>query len=322
MSAPADSLARGDAVLWRWPAGPWEWLRAGAWAWNSRWLAALLAPLIGLALVIVLAAGFMGGAATLREGADDALLQTGLVLLVVIVFAGAPPALALAFGCLRVQQLTLTAGEVRMTTRFPWRREKTVPRSDIRSVVIYEGDGTVVLLAGEGELLRARHVTKAAAFAEALAAPTLAWPVRKQDKANKWLSGAEAACFIVLQFALCVVTLILISIFAGASIGFLPLVFGSMAGGTIMGVLLAPIPVLAIGRRFVSPRTLDEFIARGIELARWQGRRWIWPDIAFAAGTRLAIRILRIAPPPPLQPELRHGATPGLAAALAAEGAG
>lgn len=326
MSAPADSPARDDAVLWRWPAGPWEWLGAGAWVWGK-----LSITLLSVALGIAVGAGTLLNAYLQYQdlaGVGAVLMDAGLGLLIGATLVLAPAAVLYAFGFLRVPRLTLTARDIRVESCLPWRRAQTVPRSEIRAAVVYEGDGAVDLMGDGGALLRVRHVTKAAAFAEALAAPTLAWPVREPAKAVEWLTGAVAACFFVLLFVALTVALILINIIAGASIGFLPRVLGALAGGTIMALLLmplAPIPVLAIGRRFVSPRTLDEFIARGIDLARWQGRsppRWIRPDIAFAAGTRFAIRILRITPPPPLQPELRHGATPELAAALALAEAG
>ena len=75
-------------------------------------------------------------------------------------------------------RITLTAGEVRIDAGFLRRRETTLPRSDIRSAVIYDGDGTVVLLGGEGELLRIHHVGEATTFAETLGVPTVAWPIR------------------------------------------------------------------------------------------------------------------------------------------------
>lgn len=320
MSAPVDSLARGDAVLWRWPAGPWEWLRAGKWVWDKASIS-----LLSVALGIAVGTGMLFNAYLYRHdlaGVGTVLMDAGLGVVVGATLVLAPAAVLYAFGYLRVPRLTLTARDLRVESCLPWRRAKIVPRSEIRATVIYEGDGAVVLMGNSGELLHVRHVGKAPAFAEALAAPTLAWPVRKPAKAVGWLPAAHIASICIFQFAAVIAALILINIIAGESIGYLPRMLGSLVGGTIIGVLLAPIPVLAIGRFFASSRTLDEFIASGIDLAGWQGRSWIWPDIAFAASTRLAIRILRIAPPPPLQPELRHGATPEMAAAMLAAAAG
>ncbi|MBE9558869.1 MAG: hypothetical protein IMF08_18570, partial [Proteobacteria bacterium] len=54
--------------------------------------------------------------------------------------------LILYVGYNRVSRITLTEREIRHAIGFPWPSHETIARADVRSVVIYEGDGTVVLL--------------------------------------------------------------------------------------------------------------------------------------------------------------------------------
>lgn len=270
MTAPRGSFARDDAVLWRWPAGPWEWLRAGAWVWGAGAIT-LVSIFVGASAGMAFLVGNYLRQQYLAE-AGTVLIQGGLVLLVGLAFTSVPVALLFAYGYIRVPRLTLTARDFRVESRLPWRRAKTVPRSEIRAAVVYEGDGVVFLMGDGRELLHVRHVGTATAFADALAAPTLTWPVRKPAKAVEWLTTAHMASVGLLPLVAMAVTLILINMIVGGSIGYFPRVLGSLVGGTIMGGLLAPVPVLAIGRHFVSTRTLDDFVARGIDLVRWQGR--------------------------------------------------
>lgn len=311
----ANNASRDDTVLWCWPAGRWEWHRAGAWVWG-RWSVAML----GTGLGIAVGAGMMTNAYLLREdtASAGAMLfgaSTGLLIGAVLVLA--PASILYAMGCLFVPRLVLTGQDIRVESHVPWRRSRTVPRSEVLATVIYEGDGTVVLVNNSGSMLRVRHVRKAAAFAEALGAPALAWPVRKQNKTSEILTGAEMACFFTLTFAGCVAALILVNIVAPQWFGYFLRVCIALVTGPVLGIFLATTPVLAIGRHFVTRESLDEFLRWNLDRARWLGRKSAGWDI-FATGTRIAIRILRITPPPPLEPELRHGATLGLAAALAA----
>jgi hypothetical protein len=322
MTGQADSLAREDAILWRWPAGPWEWLRAGALLWGASKVV-----LLGIGLGIAIGAGITVKAYLSRNDLPDLdaiLMGAGVSLFVGITLVLAPAAVLYASGYLRVPRLTLTARAVRVEFGLPWRRVKTLPRSEIHAAVVYEGDGTVALRGETGELMRLHHVGEVAAFAEALAVPTLAWTLRKPSMAVQWLTTAQMVFMAVIPFVAAVATLVLINVVAPEWVPYLPRIFGGLAGAVLGGIaagLLAPIPVLAIGRLFVTPQTLDEFIAGLIDFARLQGRgasRIAWPDKTFAAGAHLAMRILRIDPPLPLQPELRHGATPEMAVGMAA----
>lgn len=174
MSASENSHEREDAVLWRWPAGSWEWLRAGTWVWGKSSVA-----LLSVALGIAVVTGVMVNAYLTRDDFADAgavLTDAGLGMLVGVMFVLAPAAVLYAVGYPRVPRLTLTARDVRVESGLPWRRAITVPRSEIRAAVVYEGDGTVILLGDDGDLLRLRHVGKAAAFAEALGWPRRPWP--------------------------------------------------------------------------------------------------------------------------------------------------
>ena len=321
MTGQADSLVREDAILWRWPAGPREWLRAGTFTWGARGVA-----LLGIALGIAIGSGITTAYLSRDDlpDLDAVFLGAGLSAIVGTTLVLAPAAVLYAMGYRRVPRLTLTAHDVRVEFGLPWRRAKTVLRSEVHAAVVYEGDGTVALWGENGELMRLHHVGKSAAFAAALAVPTLAWTLRKPSIAVQWLTTAQMVFIAFIPFVAAVATLVLINVVAPEWVPYLPRIFGGLAGAVLGGIaagLLAPIPVLAIGRLFVTPQTLDEFIAGLIDFARLQGRgafRVAWPDKAFSAGARLAMRILKIDPPPPLQPELRHGATPELTAALAA----
>ena len=322
MTVLPDSLAREDAILWRWPAGPWEWLRAGTFVWGAGKVA-----LLGIGLGIAIGSAIIVKAYVSRNDLPDLdaiLVGAGSSVFIGTTLVLAPAAVLYAMGYRRVPRLTLTAHDVRVEFGLPWRRAKTVLRSEVHAAVVYEGDGTVALWGENGKLMRLHHVGKAAAFAEALAVPTLAWTPRKPPMAVHWLTMAQMVFIAFIPFAAAPATLVLINLVAPEWVPYAPRIFGGLAGAVLGGIaagLLAPIPVLAIGRLFASPQTVDEFIVGLIDFQRLQGRgasRMAWPDKTFAAGARLAMRILRIDPPPPLQPELRHGATPEMAAAMAA----
>lgn len=313
---------REDELLWRSPTSAREWLRAGCWVWGSSNIA-LTATAVGMAIGVF----YMTLMAMEASDAGVSPLKIGLILLAAIIFVGVAFAALCGIGSLFVLRLTLTAHEVRMAIRCPWRREKTVARSNIRSAVIYEGAGTVILLGDGGELLRTHHVTRSAAFAEGLAAPTVAWPARKPSKALERMQGGFIfACILSIFATLILCMLAMVGIYRvvldplpDQGVHIVWAIVPIFVVAQIMAVPLALLLVLAVGRRFVSPGTLDDFVWMFRDHSQWHGQvpsRWNLRDSFVSSCIRLAARIARIPPPPPLQPELRHGMTPEMAAVI------
>ena len=318
----ANSAAREDEVLWQSPTGAREWLRAG---WSG-WTASSIA-LIAVAMGMGIGAFYITLMAFEASAPGVSPLRIGLILLAALVFLCAVLAAFCGIGCLFTSHLALTAGGVRMAVGFPRRREKTIAQSDIRSAVIHEGDGTIILRGDGGELLRARHVTRPIEFAEALGAPTVAWPARKPSKAVERLQGAFIFAWIPSVFAMLILCML-------AMVGVYRVVFDPPPDqgvhivwavapifiiAQILAVPLALTLVLAVGRRFVLSGTFDDFIWMFRDSSQWHGHipsRWNLRDRFVAASTRIAVRIAGIVPPPPLQPELRHGMTPEMAAVI------
>ena len=328
MSAPAHSLARGDAVLWQWPTGPREWLRAGMWVWSGRSVA-LVWVVVGMAVSsAILSSNYLRQ--QVPANADAELMQMVLAILALTVLFGAPMAVMTGIGCLLVPRLTLTARTVRMATRFPWLQGKTVPQSDIRSVVIYEGDGTVVLLGEDSEILRARHVTRATAFAEALDAPTVAWPVRTGGDRRLWtlylalwlavvsvpmfFVAMYPAAYLVYGFVFLLSHMADISGFSGGALFVFFILPLTAAITTILALPLALFLGVAAGRFLFKPETLHGFIHAMCRTPHWDGcappsRPGRRPRPA-TCYTAWCARLVGIPPPPEPRPDSRHGATP------------
>jgi hypothetical protein len=314
------SPAREDAVLWRSPTCAREWLRAAWRAW-SRSIVAVLGVGVGIAV---------GSGYTMTyylqqsdpvsqtvEPASD-LVAYGLATLFLVILVGAPALAMTLIGALFVPRLTLTANEFRAAPRFPWRRLTIVPRTEIRSVEIFEGGGAIVLRGDTGEILRARQIERPAAFAETLAVPTVAWPAREPSRPAVWLGAGAGVTVLVSWFVAMAAYLVFLNIIGNGALGFLTVTLAALLAGTITAPPLALSLVLAAGRRFASPATLEEFTWMLRDNGPWQGfdAKGGWIHKPLSAYMRLAARIAGIVPPPPLQPELRHGMTPEMAAAI------
>lgn len=319
MSGTENVAAREDAVLWQWPKGAREWLRAGCWVWRSRSML-LMAVVLGIYL-----GGFLlvfSGAIMVLGGADFAVLAASALLIVILI--GVPAIMLTGFGCLMVSRLTIARDEVRLASRIPWRRVEAVARSDIRSVEIHEGDGAIALYGDAGEMLSASHVAKSADFAAVLDMPTLAWPRHRSSKVADLLLLLSCVAWSVLT----IVAMMAVSLSAHRlyeiAIGPIPqqglhfsvIIFVYVAGMIIATPLTLSL-VTIIGRFFVPRSSLAEFILFLLHNKRWHGdtpARRSLIDRFLSASIRLATSVARIPLPPPLKPELRHGMTPEMAA--------
>lgn len=328
----AKDPARGDAILWQWPGGPWERLRKGPATQNAgRW-----------EIRVFILGGFFA-VAWIMFGVPDGKTGSELLLPLLLTFAAA---IAWIFGFFnlylgynRVSQLTLTVDEIHHAIGFPWPRHETIARADIRSVVVYEGDGTILLLGEAGELLRTRHLAEATVFAEALDAPTVVWPVRASvDPAwwtiylALWLGVAAVPMFSVAAYPgalLGIGVLMLLSDIvdlAGSNSGLLLVLFIMMPVFLLTFVLALPLALflaIAAGRFLFKPETLHGLLhamcgsplhADGCVPPSRTSHR---PPLT-ARYTTWCARLVGIAPPPPLHPDLRHRMTPQAAQAAMA----
>lgn len=180
MSSAANMApAANEEILWQSPAGAWARLAAGGRYANltrGEVLVMISGGVLGLILTL------MSGGGRGEAGASNLLPLLFGVVGTVWIFGY----LVFYVGYNRVSGITLTDCEIRHAIGFPWPRHETILRADVRSVVVYEGDGTAVLLGEAGELLRTRHLAGATAFAEALGAPTVAWPSRPGGDPHLW----------------------------------------------------------------------------------------------------------------------------------------
>jgi hypothetical protein len=236
----------------------------------------------------------------------------------------------------RVSRVAVTDGEIRHAIGYPWPRYQTVRRSDVRAAVVHEGDGTVVLLGEAGALLRTRHMAGAAAFAEALGAPTVAWPVRVGGDPGLW------SIYLALWTAVAIVPAFFLAVYPGALLGagLLKTYIAGFSGSDIgpLAIILVTMPVVlltfglamamalflgvAAGRFLFKLETLHGFIRAMCRTPHWDGfappprpgrRRRPAP-----CYTAWCARLVGIPPPPEPRPDLRHGATPEMAAAVLA----
>lgn len=316
-----DIPVREDEALWRSPTGAREWLRAGCWVWSARsmFLVALVIGIFIGGLVLVASLAFI-----VLWGNDIAVASISVLLVTVMI--GAPAALLTGFGCLMVPQLTITRDEIRLVRYAPWRREKAVAKSEIRSAIIHEGDGAVTLLGDAGVLLFAHHMAKSSDFIEKLNVPAIAWFRHKSSKVAEFLFVLSALVWSVLAM----LAAMLISLSAQQLYEFAigPVPWANLPGwgvafiyvaGMIIATPLTLILALIVGRLFISSSSQAEFILFLRDNDRWHGhtpKRWGLVGRFVSSCIRLAIRIARIPPPPPLKPELRHGMTTEMAAAI------
>jgi hypothetical protein len=329
--------AANEEIPWRSPNGPRARLAAGGrYAHLTR--GELLVMISGGVLGLILMLMFAGGG---EAGASNSLPLLFGVAGIAWMFGY----LVFYVGYNRVSRIILTDSEIRHAIGFPWPRHETIPRADVRSVVVYEGDGTVLLLGGAGELLRARHLAGAADFAEALGTPTVAWPVRSSGDPHLWMF------YLAFWLAVATVPMFFVAVYPGAFLGIGAILLldriadlsGSGAGFLAAFLLISPIALLtfglasilalflsiAAGRFLFRAETMNDLLhSLSGDCAHWSG----CPDLTPTARrprpagryTLWCARIVGAELPPDPAPDLRGGMTPDKArtAMALAEGAG
>lgn len=322
MSSAANIAPASEEILWRSPAGAWARWRAGrnfANLTRGEVLVMISGGVLGLILTLMSGGGGEAGASNLLP------LLFGVVGIVWIFGY-----LVFYVGYNRVSGITLTDCEIRHAIGFPWPRHEAVPRADIRSVVVYEGDGTVVLLGAAGELLRTRHLAGAAEFAEVLGAPTVAWPVRPGGDPHLW------TFYMAFWLAVAAVPMFFVAVYPGAFLGIGTILLldriadlSGSGAGLLVALLMAPVALLTFGSAMFVALFLSVAAGRflfGAETMNgllhslsggsphWGGR----PDLAQATRrpglttryTTWCARIVGVEPPPDPVPDLRSGMTP------------
>lgn len=315
-----------NAIQWQSPSGVWARLTVGARYANPTrfegWV--YLGGAVALLLFFVALPD-----STHADGIPE--LSIAVLILAIAWVLGF---LALYLGYNRVSQVTVTEREVGHAIGFPCPRHETVLRSDVHAAVVYEGDGTVVLLGESGPLMHARHLDGAAVFAEALGAPTVVWPARAGGDPHLW------TLYLAVWLAVSTVPLFFLVLYPGALLGagvvYSIHLFADLsgpAGGTLAAMLILIIPVvmasiLAIpvatflavgaGRYLFKTETLNGLLhALPGGSPHWGGR----PDpSAGSRRKRLAARyaawcarVVGIEPSPDPTPDLRGGMKPDAA---------
>ena len=330
MTTGVDIIPSTAEILWRSPAGPWARWRVGR----------NLANLTRGEVLVMISGGVLGLILMLKSGGGgEAGASNSLPLLFGVAgFAWIFGYLVFYVGYNRVSSITLTDREIRHAIGFPWPRHETIRRADVRSVVVYEGDGTVVLLGEASELLRARHLAGAADFAEALGAPTVAWPVRPGGDPHLW------TFYLAFWLAVAAVPMFFVAVYPGAYLGSGAILMldritdlSGLGAGLLVALLMAPVALLtfgsamfvalflaiAAGRFLFGAETMNgllDFLSSGSQ--HWGGR----PDVARATRrpgltARYAARCARtvgVEPPPDPAPDLRGGMTPDAGQAVMA----
>lgn len=315
MTAPTNIPARDDPVLWRWPEGPWERVAARLGTGGAEAAATAV-------ILCVLPPAWTALAAIILLDNESTVLQATAVLAVFALSSG----FVLFAGLLRRgSRVVLTEKYLLHRAGFDRSGWKSVSVDAISMVLIYEGDGAIVLFGREGILLRTRHVGNPAGFADAVGAPTVFWPV---NEPGNWGWAMYFLHVILIPPATLLAGYLTISLLnplheAMAHAGldhWVPIMSSFafwIAGIFSLGISGALFATIAIGRYFLPQAALREFRQMYDENRRLLGRspavrgklnRWGTRYIAWCA------RVLGAGPLPEHRPELRHGATAEMAA--------